>query len=212
MQNTLLDIDDGDEDYMDEGQESMVENRCIGQLPIELPPALNLDACLHTGFIDEIKKFSKKVFTLALVLWVGSYTFVTCLNYAAERQVFRIRLEFFKSILRQDLSWYDTRTSTNFATKMTEDLNKLQEGIGEKIGMLCFLVSTFVLSILKAFLHGWQLTLLLLSMIPMMAVCTFFLSRIQVSQSSSLPLSLSRRPTHRTRWQCTKRQDPLQRR
>ena len=170
---------------MDEGQESMVENRCIGQLPIELPPALNLDACLHTDFIDEIKKFSKKVFTLALVLWVGSYTFVTCLNYAAERQVFRIRLEFFKSILRQDLSWYDTRTSTNFATKMTEDLNKLQEGIGEKIGMLCFLVSTFVLSILKAFLHGWQLTLLLLSMIPMMAVCTFFLSRIQVSQSSS---------------------------
>ena len=61
------------------------------------------------------------------------------------------------------------------------DLNKLQEGIGEKIGMLFFLVSTFVLSILMAFHYGWQLTLLLLSMIPMMGLATFFLSKVQVS-------------------------------
>ena len=210
MPTTLLNLDEDEDDYMDEGQVALDENPTIhiGHLP----PALNLETCLNTGFMDEIKKFSKKVFTLALVLWVGSYTFVTCLNYAAERQVFRIRLEFLKSILRQDLSWYDTRTSTNFATKMTEDLNKLQEGIGEKIGMLCFLVSTFVLSILKAFLHGWQLTLLLLSMIPMMAVCTFFLSRIQVLLSSSPSPPFSRRPTQRTRWPCMKRQAPLQRR
>ena len=61
------------------------------------------------------------------------------------------------------------------------DLNKLQEGIGEKIGMLFFLVSTFVLSILRAFIEGWELTLLLLSMIPMMGLATFFLSKVQVS-------------------------------
>ena len=183
MPTTLLGLDEEEDDYMDDDDQMPEEE--IDNLDIStLPPALDVDVCLNTGFLDEIKKFSKKVFTLALVLWVGSYTFVTCLNYAAERQVFRIRLEFLKSILRQDVSWYDTRTTGTFATKMTEDLNKLQEGIGEKIGMLCFLVSTFVLSIMKAFLHGWQLTLLLLSMIPMMAVCTFFLTKIQASYAN----------------------------
>jgi hypothetical protein len=34
------------------------------------------------------------------------------------------RKEFFKAVLRQDISWYDTSTTTDFASRMTEDLNK----------------------------------------------------------------------------------------
>ena len=69
-------------------------------------------------------------------MWVSHYIFVACLNYAAERQVLRVRQEFFRAVLRQDLAWYDTNTTAEFATRMTEDLNKLQDGIGEKVGML----------------------------------------------------------------------------
>ena len=57
---------------------------------------------------------------------MSHYIFVACLNFAAERQVLRIRKEFFKAVLRQDLAWYDTTTTSEFATRMTEDLNKLQ--------------------------------------------------------------------------------------
>lgn len=39
------------------------------------------------------------------------------------------------------------------------DLNKLQEGIGEKLGMLTFFTGTFILSIIVAFVYGWDLTL-----------------------------------------------------
>ena len=112
--------------------------------------------------MDEIKKFAKKMGSIGITIWVGSYVFVTCLNYAAERQVgwgmdmsittflnqihhlmlsfksrlipfdknqgvlhlnfqvFRIRMEFLKAILRQDMSWYDMKTTSDFATRMTE--------------------------------------------------------------------------------------------
>ena len=50
------------------------------------------------------------------------------------------------------------------------DLNKLQEGIGEKIGMLMFYSSTFVLSIITAFYHGWELTLVIFSVMPVLMV------------------------------------------
>ena len=63
-------------------------------------------------------------------MWITHYLFVASLNYTAERQVLRIRKEFFRAVLRQDLAWYDTTTTTEFATRMTEDLNKMQVRVG----------------------------------------------------------------------------------
>jgi ATP-binding cassette subfamily B (MDR/TAP) protein 1 len=88
-----------------------------------------------------------------------AYIFITCLNHAAECQAHRIRGLFFKSILRQDIGWYDTHQTNDFAARMAEDLNKLQEGIGEKIGMFIFFMTIFSASLINAFYHGWELTL-----------------------------------------------------
>ena len=49
-------------------------------------------------------------------------------------------------MLRQDISWYDTTTTTDFASRMTDDLNKLEDGIGEKIGMLVYFLGIFLVS------------------------------------------------------------------
>ena len=46
------------------------------------------------------------------------------------------------------------------------DLNKLQEGIGEKIGMFVFFMTIFSASLINAFIHGWELTLIILSVMP----------------------------------------------
>ena len=107
---------------------------------------------------------------MAGLMWFLSYIFVSCLNLAAANQVFRIRGKFIEAVLKQDVSWYDTGTSTDFASRMTEDLNKLQEGIGEKIGMLSFFTGTFFFSMIVAFYYGWDLTLVILSMMPLMII------------------------------------------
>jgi ATP-binding cassette subfamily B (MDR/TAP) protein 1 len=51
-----------------------------------------------------------------------------------------------QAVLRQDISWYDTTTTTDFASRMTDDLNKLEDGIGEKIGMLLHFLGIFLIS------------------------------------------------------------------
>ncbi len=33
----------------------------------------------------------------------------------------------------KDLSWYDVTATGDFASRMTEDLNKMQDGMGEKV-------------------------------------------------------------------------------
>jgi len=67
-----------------------------------------------------IQRFGIYMFILSAVLWILSWIFVTCLNLAAARQVFRIRGEFLRAVLRQDIAWYDTNTSTDFASRLTE--------------------------------------------------------------------------------------------
>jgi ATP-binding cassette subfamily B (MDR/TAP) protein 1 len=42
----------------------------------------------------------------------------------------------------------------------------LQEGIGEKIGMFIFFMTIFLASIINAFIHGWELTLVILAAMP----------------------------------------------
>merc|ERR1719239_292923 len=140
-----------------------------------------LDCTQDIDITEDVIKFSKKMASIGVIVWIASYLFVTCLTYSAERQAYRIRTEFLKAMLRQDISWFDMTTTSDFASKMTEDLNKIQEGMGEKIGMLCFFMSTFWCSIITAFMKGWELTLILLSMIPLMALASGFMTKAQGS-------------------------------
>ena len=64
---------------------------------------------------------------------------------------------------------------------MARDLNKLQDGLGEKIGMLVFCTSSFLASIINAFIHGWQLTLVMLASMPLLAIAMGILGKVQTS-------------------------------
>ena len=74
-------------------------------------------------------------------MWLGQHLLTVALQTTAMRQVTRIRTKFLGAVLRQDIAWYDTNTTSDFASKMTEDLNKIQDGIGEKMGMLVRLIN-----------------------------------------------------------------------
>ena len=50
------------------------------------------------------------------------------------------------------------------------DLNKLQEGIGEKIGMFVFFMTICLASLTNAFYHGWELTLVMFAAMPILMV------------------------------------------
>ena len=81
-----------------------------------------------------------------------------------------IRTKFLEAVLRQDIAWYDTNTTSDFASKMTEDLNKIQDGIGEKMGMLVRFVVTFLGSLVYPYTQNWLVSLVISSVLPLMIV------------------------------------------
>ena len=78
------------------------------------------------------------------------------------------------------LSWGHFAVLGHFLDNtLLRDLNKLQEGIGEKLGMLAFFTGTFILSIIVAFVYGWDLTLVIMSMIPFMIIFGGLAAKVQ---------------------------------
>ena len=57
-------------------------------------------------------------------------------QHAAERQVAAIRRNFFSSILGQNISWFDLTPTGELSTRLTDDVLKIREGIGGKVGRL----------------------------------------------------------------------------
>jgi len=145
--------------------------------------APEIEGASNDAFMDGVIKFAYEISLVGLGIMVTHYLFVAALNYSAERQILRIRKEFLAAVLRQDVAWFDTTTTSDFATRMTEDLNKMQDGMGEKIGMLLRFISAGLTAFIYPFIQNWLLSLVLLSLVPILAIMGGVMGKIMTSVS-----------------------------
>ncbi|VAI24627.1 unnamed protein product [Triticum turgidum subsp. durum] len=112
---------------------------------------------------------------------------VSCWTITGERQAARIRAQYLKAILRQNIAFFDKEMSTGqVVERMCGDTFLIQDAIGEKIGKYIQLLSTFFGGFIIAFVRGWLLTLVMLSSIPPVVVAGFIVSRIQTNLSTQM--------------------------
>lgn len=133
---------------------------------------------------DDSVAFGVSCAALSAVMFILNMLMIDVLNIAASRQISRIRKMFLKAVLRQDMSWYDTNTSTNFASRINEDLEKMKDGMGEKLSIITYLTTSFVSSVIISFVYGWLLTLVMLSCAPIIIIATAFVAKVQSSLSA----------------------------
>ncbi|KAH9772911.1 ABC transporter B family member 15 [Citrus sinensis] len=86
-----------------------------------------------------------------------------CWTRTAERQASRIRMECLKSVLRQEVGFFDNQTSSSstfqVVTNITSDAHSIQDAVAEKIPNCLAHLTSFIGSILVAFLLSWRLAL-----------------------------------------------------
>ncbi|XKL66216.1 hypothetical protein PGB90_009636 [Kerria lacca] len=86
----------------------------------------------------------------------------------AERQVYKLRQILFKQILRQDIGWYDKNDNGNLALKLSDDLERIKEGIGVKMSLVIQCLSLFFSGIATGLMTNWRLTCIILLIGPIM--------------------------------------------
>ena len=72
---------------------------------------------------------------------------------------------------------------------MTEDLNRIQDGIGEKMGMLVRFIVTFLGSLIYPYTVNWLISLVISSVIPVLAffgaLMAIIMTRISKNEMST---------------------------
>ncbi|KAF3839767.1 hypothetical protein F7725_018484 [Dissostichus mawsoni] len=114
---------------------------------------------------------------LGFVVLLVAYGQVAFWTLAAGRQATRIRKLFFHHIMQQDIGWYDVTETGELNTRLTDDVYKIQEGIGDKAGRLQAF-TTFVTAFVIGFIKGWKLTLVILAVSPALAIAAGIFSKV----------------------------------
>ena len=104
----------------------------------------------------------------AVTFWIAFWA----LPHAAAGITSRLREEYFRAILRQDLAYFDARQAGEIAIAINEKAHDVEKALSLKMAELFQSAAQFVLGLVFAFYYSWQLTLVVIAMLPLLVVAT----------------------------------------
>ncbi|KAJ7947232.1 ABC transporter B family protein [Quillaja saponaria] len=138
-----------------------------------------------SDILHEVSKVAVLFLYLAVGSGIASFLQVSCWMVTGERQATRIRSLYLKTILRQDIGFFDTETTTGEVIgRMSGDTVLIQDAMGEKVGKFIQLASAFFGGFIIAFAKGWLLAVVLLSCIPAVVIAGGIMSTLMSKMSS----------------------------
>uniref|UniRef100_A0A8C7L613 Bile salt export pump n=1 Tax=Oncorhynchus kisutch TaxID=8019 RepID=A0A8C7L613_ONCKI len=93
-------------------------------------------------------------------LWVTS----------AARQIQIIRKMYFRKVMRMEIGWFDCNSTGELNTRMSDDINKINDAIADQVSIFIQRFTTFVCGFAMGFVKGWKLTLVIIAASPLIGV------------------------------------------
>ncbi|XP_070822421.1 ATP-dependent translocase ABCB1 [Chaetodon trifascialis] len=161
--------------------DSFIQDSMTSQVNLSDPNFANLTG---GNLQEDMHLFAIYYSIMGAIVLVAAYMQVSFWTLAAGRQVKRIRKLFFHCIMQQEIGWFDVNETGELNTRLTDDVYKIQEGIGDKAGMLIQAYTTFITSFIIGFTKGWKLTLVILAVSPVLGISAAFFSKVLASFTS----------------------------
>lgn len=93
----------------------------------------------------------------------------------------RIRSNYLKSILRQNIAYFDKLGTGEVTSRISSDTVLVQEGMSEKVSLAISSITNFIAAMVVAFFRSWKLSFILfgiiVSVVVTMAVCSKYMVR-----------------------------------
>ncbi|KAL6594655.1 hypothetical protein ACP70R_048393 [Stipagrostis hirtigluma subsp. patula] len=135
--------------------------------------------------VGRVSQVSLEFVYLAIASAAASFVQVACWMITGERQAARIRNLYLRTILRQEVAFFDMHTNTGEVVgRMSGDTVLIQDAMGEKVGKFIQLLVTFLGGFAVAFAQGWLLTLVMLATIPPLVLAGAVMSSVVARMAS----------------------------
>uniref|UniRef100_A0A3B3Y5I2 Bile salt export pump n=1 Tax=Poecilia mexicana TaxID=48701 RepID=A0A3B3Y5I2_9TELE len=89
---------------------------------------------------------------------------------AAARQIQLIRKMYFSKVMRMEIGWFDCTSVGELNTRMSDDINKINDAIADQVAIFVQRFTTFVCGFCIGFVKGWKLTLVIIAVSPLIGV------------------------------------------
>jgi ATP-binding cassette subfamily B (MDR/TAP) protein 1 len=132
------------------------------------------------AFHHKIDNLTLDLVYIAIGQFVSTYIATVGFIWTGEIISARIRENYLRSVLRQEIGYFDQIGAGLITTQISVHTYLVQEGISQKIALALTAVSTFLGAFVIGFIKYWKLTLVLTSAIVAIALTTYFLSTFLV--------------------------------
>lgn len=142
----------------------------------------------------KLEEFKERSYSISFnILAIGFIYFFLCYIYSvllelgSSHMIERIRVKFYKILFEYETIKSDPITGIDYASRMENVICKLEEWTGESLGLTIYMISCCFFSLVSALYHGWELTLVLLALIPVLSLATTFITKTfnQISNISN---------------------------
>ncbi|XXG62478.1 hypothetical protein AAC387_Pa05g0827 [Persea americana] len=112
---------------------------------------------------DEVDKYARRLLYVAIGVGASAFVGGWCWTRTAERQTSHMRKEYLKSVLRQDIGFFDTNavssTTYDVVTAITADAYVIQDVLSDKMPNFIANMTTFIACIATGFILSWRIAL-----------------------------------------------------
>ncbi|KAK8558479.1 hypothetical protein V6N13_103654 [Hibiscus sabdariffa] len=128
--------------------------------------ANNLDKMMQ-----EVLKYAFYFLVVGAAIWASSWAEISCWMWTGERQTTKMRIKYLEAALNQDIQYFDTEVRTSDVVfAINTDAVMVQDAISEKLGNFIHYMATFVSGFVVGFTAVWQLALVTLAVVPLIAI------------------------------------------
>ncbi|KAK9126626.1 hypothetical protein Scep_015472 [Stephania cephalantha] len=133
--------------------------------------------------MQEVLKYALYFLVVGASIWASSWAEISCWMWSGERQTARMRVAYLEAALNQDVQYFDTEVRTSDVVfAINSDAVMVQDAISEKastehttpfaqfLGNFIHYMATFVSGFVVGFAAVWQLALVTLAVVPLIAV------------------------------------------
>ncbi|XP_061579536.1 bile salt export pump [Cololabis saira] len=107
---------------------------------------------------------------IGLGVLVVSYFQIVFWVTAAARQTQRIRKTYFRKVMQMEIGWFDCNSIGELNTRISDDINKINNGIADQVSIFIERISTFLFGFMVGFIGGWKLTLVVIAVSPLIGI------------------------------------------
>lgn len=108
--------------------------------------------------INQVNKNVLNLVYIAIGVFAATWIYMAAFVYSGEQITRRVRERYLKSVLRQNVAYFDKMGAGEVTTRIQSDMHLIQEGISDKVPMTTMYLGTFFGGFVIAIVRNWSVS------------------------------------------------------